>query len=799
MNTIFTFLHPVQICLRIGFCLALTLLCSLQRMEAQNTPLCFQLFFPVVAADEGDTVCLPLRVRDFHQIASMQFLVSWDSSKLELIKLDISVSQVPVIGSGDFNIQLGNRVRFSWFDVMAMGVTLPDSAALFSLCFRVKTHEPGFYPVRIDEKPPGFPYEVVMFTLPDWVSVLMPMAQQIGGVSVNSGSTGSMAIAASCVANADCGAPFGSASVEVSGGTPPYQYQWSGPGGFSASTAAIDTLLGGVYAVTVTDQNGASVVAEMTVESSFAQIYVQKYLQPAFCGLSTGCATLSVTGANPPFAFNWSTGNSQENAVCDLASGVYAVTITDSLGCVRVDSIFIENDTTLSLLQGSQHITDCSSSGSVEVAVEKGMGPFLYLWSSGDTTSVADSLPAGVYFVTVTAAGGCTAETSSKIIDYSTAYWYLKLYKECVDSTGIPQGNLYLRFNTGGGIAFPALVSWSDGTTRLIPESPTSGYLDTLAGVTSGYYSATVTDADGCILSLQTILNCTPPPPAPDSMTAFYIHDEYVTPQYQADSCIGVFARHFNDVNSLQFTLSWDTSHIAAKSIQHLNPDLPGLTMANINLNTAGSLQFSWSAPFVSGVSVPENSRLFEVCYAPKVPFDYVFINFSEGRLSAAPTGDIPFLGKNGYVLFGLYFPAGPSVCEYAAVPPSCTSDGYARILLDGCDVGDPVFGEYSHNGVYYNDLSGLMFADSGSYRIYAYQNAQSSNTFYAYIPGTSDSSFCVWPGDTDDNNAVNHHDLLYVGLAYGAAGAPRSGADLGWAGQECADWTQATINRHIN
>ncbi|HRI61626.1 MAG TPA: T9SS type A sorting domain-containing protein, partial [Saprospiraceae bacterium] len=417
-----------------------------------------------------------------------------------------------------------------------------------------------------------------------------------------------------------------------------------------------------------------------------------------------------------------------------------------------------------------------------------------------DTVSIADSLPAGIlYVVTVTGAGGCTAVTSAGIVDYSTAYWYLKLYKECVDSTGIPNGNLYLRFNNGGGIAFPALVSWSDGTTRLIPESPPSGYLDTLAGVTSGYYSATVTDADGCAVSTQTVLNCTPPPPVPDSMAAFYIFDEYVTPQYQVDSCIGVFARHFNEVYSLQFTLSWDTSLMAIKPLQNLNSDLTGLSVANFNINPEGSLQLSWSDPFASGVSLPENSRLFEVCYTPKVHHNYVRINFTEGRLGTMPTGDAPFLGKNGYVLFGLYFPAGPSVCEFAAIPSNCVSDGHARILLDGCDVGDPVFGEYSHNGVYYNDLSGLMFADSGSYQIYAYQNAQSSNTFYAYIPGTSDSSSCVWPGDADDNNAVNHHDLLYIGLAYGATGAQRSGADLNWAGQECADWPLTTVNRHIN
>jgi hypothetical protein len=69
----------------------------------------------------------------------------------------------------------------------------------------------------------------------------------------------------------------------------------------------------------------------------------------------------------------------------------------------------------------------------------------------------------------------------------------------------------------------------------------------------------------------------------------------------------------------------------------------------------------------------------------------------------------------------------------------------------------------------------------------------------YAYIPGTGTASECVWPGDADNNSAVNHHDLLYLGLAYGTTGPARSGGSLDWEGQDCAAWSQSTATRQVN
>ena len=48
----------------------------------------------------------------------------------------------------------------------------------------------------------------------------------------------------------------------------------------------------------------------------------------------------------------------------------------------------------------------------------------------------------------------------------------------------------------------------------------------------------------------------------------------------------------------------------------------------------------------------------------------------------------------------------------------------------------------------------------------------------------------CVWPGDADDNAAVNNWDLLPISLVFGETGVVRPNASNNWMGQACNDWT---------
>lgn len=61
------------------------------------------------------------------------------------------------------------------------------------------------------------------------------------------------------------GAADGSIDLDVSGGNGEYDFDWSGPGGFSADSEDVDGLEAGSYSVVVTDENGCSETFETDV------------------------------------------------------------------------------------------------------------------------------------------------------------------------------------------------------------------------------------------------------------------------------------------------------------------------------------------------------------------------------------------------------------------------------------------------------------------------------------------------------------------------------------------------------
>ncbi len=788
----------------LAFCFFLGLF---SRVSAQNSPVCFQLFFPTLQAQPGDTVCVPLMARDFELIVSMQFATRWDTSKLELLDLDYYVgADLPGVEPWHFFLNPIGKLAFSWDDISGMGVSLPDSSVLFNLCFRVKSGASGSAVLKIDRTAMPI-YEIVQMLPPDWHSVMMPFSQQIGGVLIGNSAPSDLSIESTCVTTAICNAPVGAVSLEVTGGQPPYSYSWSGPNNFLDSTSTISGVSSGAYMLTVTDQAGAHVTAEMFVNSTPVDIYSSIQTQKAFCNQPNGCATLDVHGLNPPFSFQWSSGNSQTAENCMLVPGNHTVSISDNLGCMKAVPFQILNEPGFNLSFTYQHIYDCLATGYIKALVVQPEN-YQFLWSTGDTTATIDSLLAGSYTVTVTSIGGCARQATIEILDQSTLNWNLELVPICSTNGLLMEGSgsLALKYNPNTNIEFPVTVAWSDGTTRLISEKPANtSFLDTLAQIPSGHYAVTLTSSGGCEKTTDKVLYCEPLPAVPSGFPAFYIKDEFLTPQYATDSCAGVYARNVDGITTLDFSLTWAAYIGEFKEIRNIN--LPGLTLNDFTiLEDEGRLGVHWSS--VDPVFLPIESLLFEVCLQSIFNTSFSSLNFVHKPIGPKYLDEFgieqPFIGRSGDLLFGPYFPPGPSVCNFAALPLDCAFDGKSRIVLGSCDPDKFLTGtctrkDSSGNFQAYGDLNRLLFAEEGTYYINAWQAASTYNQFLAHIPAGPALQECVWPGDADNNNVVNHHDLLYLGLAYGKQGNARNNPSLEWEGQDAADWVESSDVRHVN
>ena len=285
--------------------------------------------------------------------------------------------------------------------------------------------------------------------------------------------------------NVSCfGGNNGSVSLNVTGGTAPYSYNWSG----GATTQNRANLTSGNYPVTIADLNSCSVsvVAAITEPTILIASISSQTNVACFAG-SNGAISLTVTGGTASYSYAWNDGLTTPNRT-NLDAGSYIVTVTDNNGCSSTASTtIIQPAAALSVSAAAQNI-NCfgGNNGSISLTVSGGAAPYSYKWSDGSTTPGKTGLSSGTYYVTVTDAHSCASATSAIITQPSTAL-----------SVSISASNVSCFAGSNG----TAKVSVTGGT---IPYSYiwTSGAKSSsLSNLSAGSYSVTVFDNLGCTIT----------------------------------------------------------------------------------------------------------------------------------------------------------------------------------------------------------------------------------------------------------------------------------------------------------
>jgi hypothetical protein len=181
--------------------------------------------------------------------------------------------------------------------------------------------------------------------------------------------------------------------ISASGGVAPY----SGTGIFSVTA--------GVFNYTVTDFNGSSVSQTFTIVQP-QQLQVTATAGTISCFGGNSAINVSATGGTEPYS---GVGN------FNVSAGVYTYIVNDFNNCTSSTSVSVDQP---AKVEGTIATTSagCSgNSGTATVAATGGTGTFSYLWSDGQTTSVASGLVAGSYTVTITDANNCTGSVTATV------------------------------------------------------------------------------------------------------------------------------------------------------------------------------------------------------------------------------------------------------------------------------------------------------------------------------------------------------------------------------------------------
>jgi len=298
--------------------------------------------------------------------------------------------------------------------------------------------------------------------------------------------------------NVTCfGLTNGGATMLVNGGTANYNYSWTP----SAQTTSVMVSVGAnTYTCLVTDANNCTTSKIVSISQPPAMVMTNTTVTNITCfGSNNGQIVTNVTGGTPGYNYTWNPAQSNNGVIGNLSAGPYALTVADQNNCsINANFIVAEPQAITSnftSLPAKCGIPNGSATVTVSGGTQTGTAPFYNMsWnlSPPQTGSVAVNMaPGNNSQCVITDANGCShtqtvsiANAPSPIITGFTTTQPL-----CY---GQSNGAISINYTSGTP---NYTVAWSAPISQI---QTTSGLSQTVTGVSSGAYSATVTDTYGC-------------------------------------------------------------------------------------------------------------------------------------------------------------------------------------------------------------------------------------------------------------------------------------------------------------
>ncbi len=169
----------------------------------------------------------------------------------------------------------------------------------------------------------------------------------------------------------------GTLRFNISGGTAPYTYAWTGPANGSANLpaagqATLSNLPAGAYNLLVTDGNGCTTSQAFAINPFNCTLVISNATtsNESCAGEMDGSISLTVGSGTPPYSYNWTSdplsGSGMGTNITGLSGASYAITITGQDNCSATTSQVV--NTTTVPPPGSANLSSCDTGS--------GMAPF---------------------------------------------------------------------------------------------------------------------------------------------------------------------------------------------------------------------------------------------------------------------------------------------------------------------------------------------------------------------------------------------------------------------------------------
>jgi gliding motility-associated-like protein len=331
------------------------------------------------------------------------------------------------------------------------------------------------------------------------------------------------------------GASDGGITSTPVGGALPLTYEWTNSSGtVVGTTQSVNGLPAGDYTVLVTDDNGCTATADVTLVDPpltvlDGAVSTDYNGQDVSCfGSTDGAIDLNVQGGTPGYNYTWRDefGNvvSNDQDPIGLGAGTYEVFVLDINNCLTtLEVIVTQPDQMISVASVTSDYNgqdvSCfqSTDGSITVETTGGTPGYTYEWAAatgqiGTTQSLNEVVGAGVYNVEVTDLNDCISLATVNVTEPSPVTSNITIVSNYfgapVSCVGASDGIVEADY-AGGTPGYT--VSWNTNPLQSADQA---------TNVPEGTFTATITDANGCVSTSDVTLwaNPLPDPGIPDGL-----------------------------------------------------------------------------------------------------------------------------------------------------------------------------------------------------------------------------------------------------------------------------------------
>ncbi len=620
-----------------------------------------------VTANCGEQTCLSVTAQDFNNMLSFQYAINYNGGSLGTAT--IQNFGLPGLSAVNFNTTTPGIVRAGWDDASLEGISVPDDQVLFDICFDVEDNTSGGFEVAFS----GNPIAIEAVDIDG--NILTPSLQD-GALTITCENTTPIDTTTNPVDTTIN--TSGNLQLVISEGTVSCGEQIC----LDITSKGFTDILSFQYSINW----DAAVLGTATVQQfNLAGLGAGNFNTEVAGLIRTGWTDPNVTGVTMAedavlfqICFN-AVGNETANSIVQFSGNPLPIEVLDresnlaevdlQNGAVNVVCPIVEPPTDTMGMIGdeltfvlSETSGDCANQICMDVSVHNFTDIISYQYSINWDANLLGQASVQSFNMPDLGTGNFNANTPGILRvgwdDTSLAGVEVPdnqvIFQVCFDNIDGAFNSLPINFS-----GTPTSIEVIDVQSNILTPTFSNGNLTVTCEETDDGGDDGNPNQENLSFELNT-----------------------VTTNCNTQMCADVRVKGFNDILSFQYSINWDATILGTASVQAFG--IPDINTSNFNATTPGVLRVGWDDTFITGVTLPDDHLIFQVCFdATDNSVSNAAISFSDTPIA------IEVVDKDGQIVTPAFQNGSITVNCETVVTVDNDGDGFTSDV--DCDDNNPI------------------------------------------------------------------------------------------------------------